>query len=217
MKKARIDKEGKGDRRIARVMHTPSAAHSSLFGASFSNGALECEVMADQGADANFISEHLASSVEHEMGNTLWTHLNPAQIYRGVTGESCLTCNGQLKLDIFLRVRHGSILIIRNIEWKVTKENIHIPMIGRRVLESLGSDNSEMLMAARDNYEEDVDVTVRLTKDGNEYNCSGNIAALFAESIFHTGGNVDNDGLEYEDVYVDLDDDPPGSIRNEVS
>lgn len=49
-KRARINKEDKDDRWIARVMHTLSAALSSLFRASFANGAVESEVMAYQGA-----------------------------------------------------------------------------------------------------------------------------------------------------------------------
>lgn len=101
------------------------------------------------------------------MVNTIWTHFNPSQIYRGVTGDPCLTCNGQVKLDVLLRVRQVSNLVLRNVQWKVTKEHIHIPILSRRVLESLGCENCEMLMGTRDKYGEDVDVTERLTKDVN--------------------------------------------------
>lgn len=71
----------------------------------------------------------------------------------------------------------------------------------------LGCDNREIFLAARDTYDDDTDVAVRLVKNGNEEESEGKIAALFGESFFHSGGQIVDDGLEDEDVYVDLGDD----------
>lgn len=58
-----------------------------------------------------------------------------------------------MKLDIVFQVRCGSNLILPNVKRNVTKESIHMPVIRRRVLKSLGYDNREMLTAARENME----------------------------------------------------------------
>lgn len=95
-------------------------------------------------------------------------------------------CECEVRLDVFLRIGHGSSLIFRNIVLKVSNESVQTPIIGRRVLESLGCDSREMLMAARVKDGGDIDVTERLSQDGNK-DMSGKIAALFGELVFHNG------------------------------
>lgn len=130
---------------------------------------------------------------------------------------SSVACSKKVTLDVYLKIRHGSSLVLRNIEWKVAKEDVSVPIIGRRVLESLGCDNGKMLMAARDKYGEDIDVSHRLPHDGNEEESSGNIAALFGESVFHNSGNVEEDGIITEEVCVDFGDDPPCEVEEALN
>lgn len=70
-------------------------------------------------------------------------------------------------MDVFLSIRHGTSLILRNIVWKVTEEDFKLPILGRRVLESLGSDNREILSAARDKFRDNIDIEKRLIEDGD--------------------------------------------------
>lgn len=93
--------------------------------------------------------------------------------------------------------KHGLSIVLRNIEWKVPKESISMPIIGRRVLESLRSENRAMLTAARDQYGEEIDVPSRLSANGNKETeeGDGNIAAQFRESVFHNKKSIENDGL----------------------
>lgn len=107
-------------------------------------------------------------------------------------------------MDVSLGIRHGPNLILRNIVWKVLTENIQTPITERCVLKSLGCDNREMLMAARDKYGVVIDVTVRLSQDENEEHRSAKIAALFGESVFRNGGMLEDDRLQYENFYVAL-------------
>lgn len=76
------------------------------------------------------------------------------------------------------------------------------------VLESICCDNRQMLAAARDRNQDDIDVSKRLVKDGNSEGNDGLVAALFAELIFHNRGQVESDGLEDQEVYVEFGDDP---------
>lgn len=216
-KRARIDAAKRKDRKVGQVIRSTSSSHSALFKAIFANGTVEKDLMADQGADANFIDEQLLEQIQKETPSTKITQYNAEQVYRGVTGEPCLTCSKKVIMDVYLKIRHGSSLVLRNIEWKVARENIAIPIIGRRVLESIGCDNREMLMAARDKYGEEIDVAQRLDDDGNkEEESERNIAALFGESVFHSGGNVEEDGLVNEEICVDFGDDPPKEVENEL-
>lgn len=68
-------------------------------------------------------------------------------------------------------------------------------------------------MAARDKFGEVIDVSHWLADDGYEEESSDNIAALFGESVFHTGDNVEEDGFVEEEKYVDFGDDSPQDIE----
>lgn len=98
-----------------------------------------------------------------------------------------MTCNQEVKLDVFLRIRHRLTFIFRNIVCKFAQTKIPNSIIGRLVLKSLGYESSERLMDARDKYDGDIDIKEWLYDDGNEEITSGNIAALFGEWFSITG------------------------------
>lgn len=167
--------------------------------------------MADQGADANLMSVLLFKEIQEEMPDRRPIGLHPAQNYRSVAGKPCLSCNQKVKIDIFLRIRHGSHLTVRNVVWKVSKESFETPIKGRSVLESLACDNLEMLMAAREKYGREIDVKEWLSDAGNDDKSSRKIAALFGESVFHIGEMVEDDGFQDDDIYVDFGSNPQES------
>lgn len=109
-----------------------------------------------------------------------------------------------IKLDVFLRIRHVPNLILRNIVWKVSIENVQTPITERCVSESLGCHNREVLMAARDKYDVFIDLTERFRQDEKEEHRSGKIAALFGESVFRNGGLLEDDGLQDGNFDVNL-------------
>lgn len=76
------------------------------------------------------------------------------------------------------------------------------------VLESVGCKNSEMLLAAREKLGDEVDDNKTLKEDRNEETSEGTIAALYGKPVLHRGGQIEDDGLHDEDMYVDLGDDP---------
>lgn len=215
-KRAKLDNAKRGDGNIARVLSTSSKHHSSIFKASFEKGALETELLADQGADVNFISSRQFKEIQQKKPTIHPKALLPTQIYRSVTGNPCLICKMSVDMNVFLQIRHASSLILRNVSWKITEEEIPSPIIGRRVLESLGCDNREMLLAARERYGDNIDVANRLQQDGNEEESEGKMAALFVDSVFHNGGQIEDDGLDDEDMYIDLGDDSIEVIETEL-
>lgn len=52
-------------------------------------------------------------------------------------------------------------------------------------LETLGYDNQEVLITARDKYLDEIDVTRRLEEIVNKEETEGTIVALYGEDIFH--------------------------------
>lgn len=172
--------------------------------------------MADHDADGHFISSRMFKEIQEKIGNVDPKRLEPSHIFRGATRDPFLTCDRAANMDVFLHVRHGSSLIPRNMNWKMTKEEIQRSIIGRRELESPGCDNREMLMAARDKYGNEIDVAGPFVKDGNGEESNGRIAGFIGESVFHNDRQIEDDGLEHEDIYVDLGDDRMEEIEDEI-
>lgn len=117
------------------------------------------------------------------------------QVYIGVTGDLCVTCDKKVVSDTHLRIGHGSSCVIRNITWKVTRELIGTPIIGRCELESKGCDNRTMLLAAKDIHGYFTDVEKLLKDESNTENGSGTIAALFGQLEFHSWGSVEENDM----------------------
>lgn len=74
-----------------------------------------------------------------------------------------------------------------------------------------------MLIAARDKCCYEIDVTEGLKGDGNEEKTGGRIAVLYGKSTFHSSDQVKEDGFKKDDIYVDLGDDPPDEMDEELS
>lgn len=61
-----------------------------------------------------------------------------------------------------------------------------------------------MLIATRNKLADDILVKQRLQEDGTEAKKEDMIAAQYGELAFHSGGQVADNGLQREDVYVHL-------------
>lgn len=80
-----MDESKRGDRNINVVAYTPSAPLPFIFRASFAREAIETNVIADEGADDNFISATLLNNNQQELGSIEIKSLNPPQLFRGLT------------------------------------------------------------------------------------------------------------------------------------
>lgn len=128
---------------------------------------VKVKLMADQGADADFILESLLETVIKNESFLKPKQYRLSQVYSNVTGDPCLISHLQIPLDVYLIIRYRTSLILRNIIRKVSKKKIRTVIIGRLMLESLRCDRS-MLMAAHDKLCEDIEDNMRLKEDGNK-------------------------------------------------
>lgn len=124
--------------------------------------------MADQGADANFISASFLEEIKNYLPSWQMEELSLSLIFPSVTEDPCIMCAQSIFLDVFLQIRHGTSLIPRNINWKLTDEDLKTPIIARNVLESLGCDNRDMLLAAPNMMRDDINVSEKLNQNGNK-------------------------------------------------
>lgn len=75
-----------------------------------------------------------------------------------------LYCKKCVALNVYQKVRHDANLIFRNVVRRVSKEDIETPTIGRRVFESTGRNNREMLEAGGDKLGGEIDVAEMVQK-----------------------------------------------------
>lgn len=88
---------------------------------------VENSVIADRGEDYNFISVTMVRDIRQKILFVGTIVQIPVHVYRGNTGEQCLTCSKALIFGEYLQIRHSSSLILRNIEWKIIKDSIGTP------------------------------------------------------------------------------------------
>lgn len=100
---------------IGWVVSLPSLQRSSILKAIFAGGMAETKSMADQAADASFISELLLETIVKNEFSVVMDELRPSQVYCNVTGDPCFTCHRLVKLGVSLHIRQGTSLKLRNI------------------------------------------------------------------------------------------------------
>lgn len=177
-------------------------SHSALFHASFADGKNEAVVLTDNGSDVNLISPKLFNILKNEDKECTFRKLNPPHYYKGVGEDSLVTCTDIIKTSVLLKIWHANHLLLRNVELLVAKENTEHAIIGRPLLESIGCDNKTLLAATADKFGGIIDAPEVVSN--NEDENKGTIAPLLDEGIFHSAGGSEADGLDEEDIYIDL-------------
>lgn len=113
----RVAKKARTDRgRIASLIDRDERHHSALFSASFLQGNVTCEVLADQGADANLLPPAILNQLT-KRSKVVVEALSPPRSYRAISGGICVCCEKEVVLDVQLKIRHGSNLTLRNVRW----------------------------------------------------------------------------------------------------
>lgn len=160
--------------------------------------------MADQGTDANFISASVLEEIKKHLPSLQVKKLSPSLICGNVSEDPCNTCAQSVFLDVFRQIRQGTSIVRRITNWKTSGESRKTPIIGRKVPESFGCDNRDMLLNAHNKMGYAIDISEKLNQDENEEEHEGVVASLYGESVIHSGVHAEDNGLRNEDVYVDL-------------
>jgi len=190
-------------------------SHSALFHASFADGRIESVVLTDQGSDVNLISPNLFKLLIKEKGTVSSRELIPNHKYKGVGQESIVLCTHIVKAHVLLKIRHANHLLLRNVEFLVSKQETEHTIIGRPLLESIGCDNKSLLAAAVDKYGGVIEASEVVANDENNPE-AGSISVLLDDGVYHSAGGFEADGLEEDDIYIDLGEDDESEIIKEL-
>lgn len=193
--------------------------HTSLFSATFAHGAVESTVMADQGADTNLLPPKVFEALKEADPDLSVTKLETPDCYASITGAA-LVCHKKVTADVQLRIRHGTRLLLRQVEWNVSDTDTDYVLLGRPTLQAIGCDNRAMLSAACDQHDGVINVPEALNADAKARQATGTpamIAALMGNhdpraGIYHSRGGDEQDNLDNSGVYIDLGDDPPEAL-----
>ena len=216
--------EGNGTNRhrtrggVRHIEQSGLCQNSSLFSASFCNGAVNAAVMADSGSDITVLPSTLLSLIIAADKSTVVRRLDEALKFSNAHASAApLECSREVELDVELRIRHGERLILRNVKWLVSDAPMTHAYLGRHLLAALGMDNRVLMAAARDRLGSVVDVPALFGRQGLENTpCAGSSSSIHgilaqrrleSSSTFHSAGVSEEDGLEDADVYIDLGDD----------
>lgn len=111
-------------------------------------------MLADQGSDINVIPPHILKSVLEADKTVQLQRLSETQEYSSANvNAEPLRCSQTLKYNVMLRIRHGTNMMMRGIEWMVSESDTKYAIIGREVLSAIGLDNSTLMAAACDRHD----------------------------------------------------------------
>lgn len=112
--------------------------NTSLFNATFLNGAAEMTIMADQGSDANIIPQALLRALRAADPKLVVSSLKQPRVFDNAnTAAESLRCTQSVRADVELRIRHGEKLMLRGIQCLVCEQPMAHAYIGRHVLTAL--------------------------------------------------------------------------------
>ena len=116
-----------------------NVGHSTLFSAAFCRSAVETTVLADGGGDDNLLPRSLLRRITKVDSTVSTITLTSPETFRQIgSGTQPLTCSRRVEVDVELRIRHVSKLLLRKVTWKVVEEEIEYVILGRPLLEALG-------------------------------------------------------------------------------
>jgi len=115
--------------------------------------------------------------------------------------EVYIECDRIVTLNIELFIRHGRSLMLRIVPFYVAVQSVAEPLPGRPLLEKLGMNTVQMLLAASEKHSGSVDVATILTEEAL---AEGKISRLMSyEGIFHSDCAAEDEGYE-DDSWLDL-------------
>lgn len=218
-RKSQGGRREKRDKNMGR-MGTDESSHPTLFSAKFSE-TVEVLVLVDNGADDNLMPPGIFERLLKDDPKLSVTALAEPIEYsmavdaHGRDGIAKVVCDRTVRADVQLKIRHGSTLLLRNVEWAVSKQKARHVLIGRPLLEALGLDMKNILEAACDKNNGIINVPDILPSQINPK--PGTLAKFIRDSgVFHSQHG--DDGFhDDDDIYIDLGEDKPGEAKAMLS
>lgn len=104
-------------------------SHSALFGGTFGNRAVECDLLADQGSDKNIMSQRIWKLIKDSGLKSKIVQLVPPQTFEDAA-RGRITCYFKVEAYVYLWIGHGTALVLRNVMWRVSEDDTENVSIG---------------------------------------------------------------------------------------
>ena len=140
--------------------------HSTLISASFCRGKIEALVLVHGGRDDNIFPSSLLQQIVQINGSVRVEALPHTECFvQVIKGAPELTSTRKMDLDVELRVRHGSNLLLRNVVRKISDQDTECMILGGPVLKALGINTHDILGDVCDKFSGVVNVDSLMGKD----------------------------------------------------
>jgi len=206
------DKKSKASKRVG---SNESNGNSTLVNATFGH-KIERMICADNGSDINVLPPDLLRELE-ESGAKMKVrkydqpkiyHLAVAAVSDGAPAQ--FACDREVVLDVQLFMRHSCYIELRNVKWYVPTTATPDPLLGRPVLEALGINTKELLIAARSRMGESVDLA------GIPEYSEGTISRIMSEGVYHGDRGMNDVLFDSEKQLLELGIDTEDEINDAI-
>lgn len=153
-------------------------------------------------SDVNNIFSKLLDEIVKQVALSTLNGMDHPLKSRVVPGDPCTTCKDSVSMVVCLKVRNGSMQILKvrfGKQWK----RIFLHLLLEEEELSLCNDNGELLAAASDIYGGRGHVAKEMVRDGHE-KMDNNIAALVIISNFYSSGYSYNSWIVCDDTSIEL-------------
>ena len=203
--------------KVSRAADTESPVISSvMFNATFGN-AVSGTVVCDTGADVNLLPLAVLNKVEQAgVAVTRTPIIPPAHftVAAGVDGASAsFKCSFSVKLSVSLAVRHAKNLTLRDVHWHVPDTSAPDALLSRPLLEHLGLDVRQVLLAACD-QNDSIDASACNDETPAP---AGSVGRVLQQNLYHSTDAEDAGDQALTNELYDLDfgiDDPAEKQRH---
>lgn len=198
---------------MGKLSNDNTQPHSALFRASIPDGRIHVTILMYQGSDVNLIPMALVKKTQHTELYIPVCIIDPPCTYKCIFGNPWATCCQSVAMNVQMKNGQGLNLILHNIVWKISQQDIDSPTINGRIPESMGCDSCKLLQAACDHNHVYIDVPEKMRNDGNAEQDYQIIVATCGEFLIHNDGKIEEHGLEENDIYVQFGNDSPRKYR----
>ena len=185
---------------------------STLFSATFLGGAIRFNILADIGADDNIMPLDLFSMLMEANRELNVVKLTSPIIFTLAVKQHAsskpvqIRCDKKLDLDVCLKIRHGTELLIRKVTWLVCDQSADCAYLGRPLLEKLGLNARVLLEAACDENNGEVDAKDLMSEGKSSEKNS--LCSVLRDGLYHGTADIEEDSEDFDRMYIDLGDDP---------
>ena len=212
LNKGKSSEKSKDAGSLNAIAKAAMAESSTLFVGKFLDGTVTYSVLADIGADDNFMPCELFTALTKADGELAVTELLPPLVFKLAMKKDTdsepvkIPCHKKLDADVRLAIRHGTELLLRRVSWLVCDESADCAYLGSPLLERLGLNARTLLDAACSEHGGIVDA--RTLMEDDEGGGAESLSSMLRDGIYH-GLARGSDGLSDEtEMYIDLGDDP---------